>query len=620
VAKPPSKRNLEYLADLFTQYGKAAVDEVLSALGRDAEPEMVKKAVAQRAAEKPAKKAAPAAPTEKAAGKRIAGAPQNVTTARQEAAKRKKYKATVEKGVQGALWYDDSGKAIMSHVGEDPEMARKLGGNFAVTSASTGVKPNTGFAVKGHNQAMSGDPVVTGRFPTAMGAQIEEIYDAGGEASGLKRGPFEQQLAVGGGYADPSIDPRAVHDIWDGRAWGYTDADGTPFSGSFTDAQHRWQDEQLRKVIPTLSKQPFPWTTGRVQAAGWSGEKINAGEILPEEAAYSYADDLPRHYGQGSRETVFGSNTGIMPELLNADYAVKKELDDRVFDVLYDAQKRDRLGLGFGALTGPAFKGPGIYEGISPGTQAQYALGANTIKKGEETDDLPVGKVIDPSSLNLMKAIEASYGLLTGQKAIAGNRFFADAPAASRNAAQLNIGEPIDNERAQMLLDLQERLGVDPNSMAIVPSPSGVRLRDFGGDKELFKKYATDAAKAIGSGKPEGGFFHGMYEENPWETDAGRYGQSYLDLIGERPAYVQSFDKVAPPLAANLRDVYKQFAKENRMTIPGYFDDLLNAISGGGERELRELIRKRGYAEGGAVDADNLVTSLQSLLEKYQTV
>ena len=169
-----------------------------------------------------------------------------------------------------------------------------------------------------------------------------------------------------------------------------------------------------------------------------------------------------------------------------------------------------------------------------------------------------------------------------------------------------------------MLLDLQEKLGVDPDSMALVPSPLGVRLRNFGNDKELFKKYATDAAKAIGSDKPEGGFFHGMYEENPWETDAGRYGQSYLDLIGKRPAYVQSFDAVAPPLAANLRDVYSQFAKENRMTIPGYFDDLLNAVSGGGEKELRELIRKRGYAEGGPVQADNIVSDVQSLLEKYQ--
>jgi len=68
VAKPSSARNREYLSELFTQYGKPLVDEVLSALGRDADPAMVKKAVAQRAAAAaPVKKATPAKAEAKAA-------------------------------------------------------------------------------------------------------------------------------------------------------------------------------------------------------------------------------------------------------------------------------------------------------------------------------------------------------------------------------------------------------------------------------------------------------------------------------------------------------------------------------------------------------------------------
>lgn len=48
--------------ELYKDFGKPLVDDVLSALGRDADPEMIKKAVAQRAAQKPAKKAAPKPP------------------------------------------------------------------------------------------------------------------------------------------------------------------------------------------------------------------------------------------------------------------------------------------------------------------------------------------------------------------------------------------------------------------------------------------------------------------------------------------------------------------------------------------------------------------------------
>jgi hypothetical protein len=66
-------------ADLISEYGKAAVDEVLSALGRDAEPEMVKKAVAQRAGEKPAKKAAPAKPVKEKPPRSTAPSPFAVT-------------------------------------------------------------------------------------------------------------------------------------------------------------------------------------------------------------------------------------------------------------------------------------------------------------------------------------------------------------------------------------------------------------------------------------------------------------------------------------------------------------------------------------------------------------
>lgn len=581
---------------------------------REAKAEQkVQKAVAKAEKQKAAKYAV------KTEGKRIVGAPADVKTPRQEAARRKAYKEKVEKGVQGALWYDDSGRAIMEHTGDNPDMARKVAGNFAITSSQTGVKPNTGFAIKGHNQAISGDPVKTGRFPNKMGPEVAAVYDAQGSASGLKRGPFEEQLALGGGFADPDIDPRAVHDIWDGRAWGYANPDGSkPFSGSFTAAQHRWQDEQLQKVMEDLPPQAFPWNRGRVQAASWSGEKIHAGEIKPDEAAYSYADDLPRHYGQGSRETVFGSNTGIMPEILSAPYELRQELHDRVGQHIYDDKGRDRIALGFDALTGPSFEGPGIYEGLNPGTQAQYALGTRTIAKGGE-DGLPAGKAIDPSSMNLLRAIESGYGLLTGQKAVAGHRFFEDVPATSRNASELIYGSPIDKARAQTLLDIQRKLNIDPNSMAIVPSAQGVRIVDFGSEKDLFDKYLREAHEATGSEKPRGGFFHGMYEENPWDTDAGRYGQAYLNIIGERPAYQKAFDEVAPDIAAKLREEYRRFAKEHGMEIPVSFDEVLASISGGGERELRELIRKRGYgkAEGGFIDEDKMVTSIRDLLEKY---
>jgi hypothetical protein len=322
-----------------------------------------------------------------------------------------------------------------------------------------------------------------------------------------------------------------------------------------------------------------------------------------------------KNYAQGSRETVFGSNTGIMPELINAPFAVKQELDDRVAETMYDAANRDRIALGFGVDAGPRVEGPGIYEGINPGSQAQYPVDIQDITPDMATEYVPVGRAISEPSMDLMKAIEGTYGMLTGQKAIAGNKMFYDAPPGSINANELDYGQPIDNDRAQVLLDIQSRLGLDPGAMAIVTSPQGARVPNFGIDPELFKRYIDTAASETGSATPREGFFHGMYEENPFDTDAGRYGQTYLDLIGKRPEFVSSFDNVAPELAAKLRATYRDFGKENQMVLPEYFDEMLSAVAGGGEKELRDLIRRRGYAEGGAVDG--VVTGLQDLLEKY---
>lgn len=63
------------IKQLYKDFGQPLVDEVLSALGRDAEPEMVKKAVAQRA-----KAAAPEKPKAPAIVKKVAGADKRATS------------------------------------------------------------------------------------------------------------------------------------------------------------------------------------------------------------------------------------------------------------------------------------------------------------------------------------------------------------------------------------------------------------------------------------------------------------------------------------------------------------------------------------------------------------
>jgi hypothetical protein len=292
----------------------------------------------------------------KAEGPKIVGAPLGVNTAADEARRRKEYANTMELGRAGASWYDDSGKAILENVGDDPAKARRAAEVFSITSSGTGVAPNTGFAVKGMNQASYGDPVDTGRFPTAMGGQIEDLYRGDTAVTGKKRTPFADQLAIGGGFYDPSVTGqghRGVHDIWDGEAWGYTDAEGRPIRRAFQDAEHNWMDRQMSAVLKNYVNDPdIQGLPGRGQAATWTGAKIQAGDIKPEDAAYSYADDISRLYAQGSREALSGSNTGNLSGLLDAPFEQRKAYTDEFMPIFFDEAGRDRIALNNDMLVG----------------------------------------------------------------------------------------------------------------------------------------------------------------------------------------------------------------------------------------------------------------------------
>jgi hypothetical protein len=582
----------------------------------------------------------------KAEGQKIVGAPLGVNTPADEALRRKEYANTMELGRAGASWYDDSGKAILENVGDDPTKARRASEVFSITSSGTGVPANTGFAIKGMNQASYGDPVVTGRFPTAMGGQIEDLYRGDTAVTGKKRTPFADQLAIGGGFYDPSLTGqggRGVHDIWDGEAWGYTDAEGRPIRRGFTDAEHDWMDRQMNTVLRNYVNDPdIQGLPGRGQAATWTGAKIQAGDIKPEDAAYSYADDISRLYAQGSREALSGSNTGNLSGLLDAPFEQRKAYTDQFMPIFFDEAGRDRIALNNDMLVGESFEGPGIYEGVNPGRQAQYAVG---------TERVPVPNIkgtdprIDDASRNLMLNNEAIFGLLGAQKGIAGNRFFTDVPKSRSNAFEINVGDrPISYDEGNAALSALSRAGFDPDSFAIIPSPRGVRVKDLGVfDEDLARMQAENPEKykqaikdrmerlnrfsgELGNelgGTSTPGFMDSIYEENAFNKPEGMFGQQYLPFIfpDDRPQFVDRFNAIAPGMAEKLRELDKRTAKDYGFDISSNIDDMRAAIAAEGEAGLRELIRRRGLgkAKGGMVERDmiNAAGDLGLLSEKY---
>lgn len=601
---------------------------------------------------------------EKAAQREIPGAPLGVNTPQAEAARRQIYADHVREGAAGRLWYEDSGQSILSHAGDDVTQANRLGGSMAVTSGGTTVAANSGFGIKGHMQANVDQPIVTGRFPAAMSARIDEIYKNGGVPPGQKIGAYDDQLAIGGGYYQKGADGqghRAVHDIWDGEAWGYVKPDGTPWREGFQPAQHNWMDRQMDRVLQRLNATQAAgftdWTPGRAQAAAWTGAKLRAGDIKPGEEAFSYKQAIPRSYAQGSRETVPGSNTGHgastvpgRPGLLDAPEDIKRAYDEEVAKIVYDEAGRDRIALGmgrYGGLSGPHFQGPGVYEGINPGRQTQIPVGKmgdTPMRPGDPTqwrpnEEVPAGTIVpvrnpktgvwedkvapkadmvDPASRAFMDAVEATYAMGTAQKAAAWSKEF-DGPVALRNAAAFDLGGTISNRTAEAILGIP---GINMDKIAVKPTPGGVTIINLNHTPEEFADIVGKIQKATGAPKPRGIINESSYFENAWEAPKGQVGQQMLakitkpDLDGAAEALKIGYDRVAPEMFGKLKTLDDQFFKEHGFYLSPMVQEMRVAVANDGHAGIEKLVKKLGLGAAAVAPLTGAAVSLGMLSDR----
>lgn len=522
--------------------------------------------------------------------KKLPGAPLGVTTTRQETALRDKYTRMVEEGVAGREWYRDAGSSVEAHSGGNTDTAHKFGRTLAVTSASNTVPSNTGMAVKGHNQGIAGMEVKTGRFPATQSPDIEAVYAGSMKDIGPKREPFAQQMAIGGGYADADDKARAVHDIWQGEAFGYVNPDGTPLRRGFQKAEHEWMDKQTERVISDLNARKVggfdDWDTGTTQAAAWTAAKIRAGQLDPKDAAKSYADYMSQHHIQTSRDHIPGATTGHMKGLSTAPLEVRREYAKRVEAILYDSQGRDNAGVAKQLLTGGSIEGPGIRADdagmhMHPGRQVKTAVG---------TVDSPQGRDIDAASMANVKHNEAEYGLLTGQDAIAGSKLDYGAKAAQRDSVDFPLPEGTLTHDSPLLRSPEVLRELQAQRIAVIPTDGGVRFLNLGMEPKQFNALAESLA---GGAQRSPGRNQGFYVGNDWSAGEGRAGGDYMREINSHPKGREWFDRMAPKHAAQLNALDEEFSKRG-FQLDSALMDLRRAIADNGYKGATEFGKRFG--------------------------
>jgi len=414
------------------------------------------------------------------------GAPRGTTTPQKLGALRKSLQQSLERGVFGRAWYDRSSKAARDLTADRTGLRDRYAGSIAVTSADTAVSGNAGFAIKGYNQLVAGDPVHTGRYPQRMSENIEKI--SSGEPVMLtdKVGPFFEANTLDEIFAK---EIRPTNDLWMARAFGYTQKD--PKTGKFVEwssglgeAQHRFMDEEMGDLVKYANKNKIggfdDWTPERVQAAIWVDTKARREGTSIERAATDFATDLDSRSINITSESAPSSGLEHM-EGVYGDPDRAKQAFDAQNVALTDDAGRNILSVHANALTRPQITGQGVYQGQT------NPVAVNRILGGQQTGSA----VIDPSSKKLADTIAATEGLVKGQDSV-GYNFLREpktigekgqpgykTATAQRNAA---VGPQRDIAEVQGALDGVFKDKKGRPTMIATPSEEGVRYLYVGGD------------------------------------------------------------------------------------------------------------------------------------------
>lgn len=489
---------------------------------------------------------------------RYVGAPAGVNSPQALARMRQNYIDTVERGVDGADWYDDSSAWIQQVVPEGM-IPQHLADALSVTSSGTGVDPNLGFVIKAANQNAAGMPVSTGRFPSSQSPQVEQALRGQEDLLGPKREPFAANLSVGW---DPNIQSRSVHDIWDGRAFGYTDKNGKPWSAGFSPQQHAFMDEEMDVIIPRLNERAIggrtDWAPHNAQAAAWTGQKIAAGSIAPEDAAKHFGSFSPKYVASATHEQAPAAGIGHMEGLLDLPYEERLayQMDPRSSWV--NDRGQDRIYSSLGMLTEPSNRMVGAYTPSGGALEINPGEVARPLVQMEDAG----GKMISPRDRQLLDIGESSRAFIDAQNAGAWHKVVPGAKAGQQDSLFVSLDQNPDPETMAALSDLATRNGmfaVDTGQgISLINDPfSEIGAKRTGASlgKELKKgPLASELRELVGDAPIERAKIDTGYldYEDAWRAGpgSGQATERFLGMLDQNEAVMRRLEPVLREKAA----------------------------------------------------------------------
>ncbi len=494
----------------------------------------------------------------------LVGAPPEITSQKALNKLRRNLEEAAKEGEPGRFWYERSGKAILDALGGDKVEAEKLVQAIGISSSATGVKTNFDFALQAYLQHKAGKPVKTGRFPAAMSKKIQDVFD-GIDWEGRKTNNFYVNLMR---EIDPSKVQGVTVDMWMMRAFGFKNTDGTPYSGTPTDAQYTFVEEETKRIADQLG-----WEPQQVQAAIWVANKARDEGTEVGAAAFDYSDALLNNKAQISWESIPGRTGNHMPEMFDAPYEVQQEYHVAVSKAFLDENGNDFVAKELGIPTPGDFEAPGYFEGkVSPGTQTELAI-------PREYGGPKYGSV-EPAALELMQTYAAIRGIVMKQDGVGFHRPFYDPKKADANGVELRIGRNFSEGETERLAQILSQLSGHGEYNPIA-TRDGVRIINFD-----FAKLNDDGTPSM----PDTWLSADQLKTNKEFTKLVQSAIETLDLDNDIGVEVKLF---------NSQNGYAG----NDWSVNKNGEDYLNDIRGEGRSDLQRQVR-------------SIITRLQSRIDE----
>ena len=476
------------------------------------------------------------------------GAPPGVDSPQKLGAMISNYENAMQEGMLGRNFYTDSSKDIFARTGNNPVEADLFNQNIAALSRANNVAGNTAMSAKGQIQAVTGEPILTGRFPSRDSPPLQAMYDAGqAEYLGHKRDPFATQLGVE--YAPERIG-RGVNDMHEAELMGYpSGAVGGP-------TQHAFMDEVRQRAIERANREQLggfsDWNTGNAQAAAWSGNKIRRGDIMPGEAAKSYADYLPKQEANATYEAVSSPVTGQLQGLLDAPFDVRA------------AYTQDPRGSWNTSLSGRdiGYTSARMLPGETVDTVGRFKDSANPAMVARPVTGTYTtaekSRALTPGSVKALNAVEAARAYFDVQEAGAWHKLLPAKSAADYSGASINLGKNLTQADMERIAPLFEQRGYYL-AITILANEGTAQGEKFANEvRDIVKKNRETFGKTeIDFGRAETGYID--YGDAYRSKTPGAVTARMLEMMEQAPMTMKNLD-VNPAYretvaARNARDI-----------------------------------------------------------------